>query len=489
MAGFSLINLVKPILPILPEVELPYEKISFDDKMVYTISSGLIYLLTQFPLAGVSKDTINVNDPIYFLRGVFAAEPRTLLEFGIFPIVSSALILQLLAGLKYIKVNFKVQQDRELFQSLTKLFAFVQYFILANVFIFSGYYGENLSVSQISFLNFQLVGAGVFATLIIEVIDKGFGFTSGIMAINTLVIATSVVSDAFGFTQIPINAEGDKEAQGAFINLLQGFGSKHKTLVESIISAFNRDYLPNLATTLIVILIGAIVSYFLCYTIELAIRSTRARGMNNVYPVRLVYAGALSISFSYVLLFFIHVAAFTLIQVVANNDPAHIICKFLGHYETVNNILYVPSFPLSLLAPPRSFFGGVVSNPLSFVTFTLFVVVTGIWFSFHWQRISGASAKDLAVQFKDQGITLQGRREQNISKELDKFIPVAATTGAAVLALLTVAGELLGLKGKSAAIVVGVAGGFAILELVSVEYQQTGDNSALSQVFGVATGL
>ena len=44
-----LIDVAKPFLPILPEVELPYEKIPFDDKIVYTLISALIYLFAQLP--------------------------------------------------------------------------------------------------------------------------------------------------------------------------------------------------------------------------------------------------------------------------------------------------------------------------------------------------------------------------------------------------------------------------------------------------------
>lgn len=98
--------------------------------------------------------------------------------------------------------------------------------------------------------------------------------------------------------------------------------------------------------------------------------------------------------------------------------------------------------------------------------------------------MSGSSARDIAVQFKEQGITLTGRREQSVAKELEKVIPVASTTGAALLALVTVIGEVLGLKGKAAAIVVGVATGFSLLELISMDYQQTGGQSALAQVLG-----
>ncbi|CCK69280.1 Ssh1p KNAG_0C01660 [Huiozyma naganishii CBS 8797] len=491
MAGLRLIDLAKPIFTLLPEVEVPFEKIPFDDKVVYTIFSALIYLFAQFPLAGVKKDAADatIKDPIYFLRGVFAAEPRTLLEFGIFPIVSSGLILQLLAGLKVIKVNFKLQRDRELFQTLTKVFSLLQYFLLTNIFIASGYYGVDLTWVHIFLLNVQLNGAGLFASLLTEVIDKGFGFTSGPMIINTIVIATNLVADTLGVNQISVDAEGNTEPQGALINLFQGFRAKHKTFLGGIVSAFDRDYLPNLSTMAIVLCIGIIVCYLQSFRLELPIRSTKARGMNNVYPVRLFHIGCLSITFSYVLLFSIHIVAFAAIVLVGKNNPSSLVCKVLGHYEMVNNILAVPTFPLSMLTPPRSLIGGILSAPLSFIVYPLFVLTTGVWFAYRWQAISGGSARDLALDFKEQGITLTGRREQNIAKELEKVIPSASTTGAGLLALLTIAGELLGLKGKAAGMVVGVAGGFSLLEIISMDYQQTGGDSALSGVLGTPTNF
>ena len=51
--------------------------------------------------------------------------------------------------------------------------------------------------------------------------------------------------------------------------------------------------------------------------------------------------------------------------------------------------------------------------------------------------------------------------------------------------MITVIGESLGLKGKAAGIVVGIAGGFSLLEVITIEYQQSGGQSALNQVLGV----
>ncbi|SJM83051.1 probable Sec sixty-one protein homolog [Zygosaccharomyces bailii] len=486
MAEFRLIDVVKPFLPLLPEVEAPYENVPFDDKIVYTIIAALIYIFGQVPLAGVSKEESGVKDPIYFLRGVFAAEPKTLMEFGIFPLVCSGLMVQLCAAMRIIKVNFKLQHDRELFQSFTKLFAILQYFVLTNIFIWSGYYGYDLSLVQIGLLNVQLVGAGLVAILLSEVIDKGFGFHSGVMTINTVVIATNLVSDTLGVAQIKVDNEGNTEARGSLINLLQSLRSQNKTFLGGIVNSFNRDYLPNLNTTFLVLAIGATVCFLQCFRVELPIRSTKARGLNNVYPIRLLHTGALPVAFSYILLTIIHLLAFVLIQCVAKNDPSSVICRIFGHYENVNNLLYVPTFPLSLLTPPRSLFAGLLKQPLTFLVYTSFMLVSGIWFSYKWQAVSGSSARDLAMQFKEQGITLMGHREQNIAKELGKVIPVASTTGAALLTLVCITGEFLGLKGKAAAMVIGVTTTFSLLELISADYQQSGSQSALAQVLGAS---
>lgn len=475
-----LIDLAKPFLAVLPEIEIPYENLPFDDKIVFTLTTALIYLFSQFPLAGISKESVAVKDPIFFLRGVFAAEPRTLLEFGVFPPIATALILQLLAGFKLIKVNFNQRTDRELFQTLIKIATISTYAILANIFIASGYYGEDLSLLAKFLINGQLVGAGFLVTLLIEVVDKGHGFASGVMAIITVSLSTNLVDDLLGIQQIKIDKDGNTEPKGALINLLQGFRAKHKTFLESIMNAFQRDYLPNLTSGLLVILIGGIVCYLQNIRSELSIRSTKARGMTNVYPVKLLYTGGMSILFSYSLLFYIHIAAFVAIQLVGNNNPDSIINKILGGYESTE-LFYLAKFPLSLLTPPTSFVG-LLQQPLTPVAFTFFLLVTGVWFSSYWQEISGSSARDVSKQFKEQDVALAGHRDA--SKELNRIIPVAAATGAAILALLVSAGELFGLKGKAAGIVVAVTSAFSLLELITLEFQQSGGQSSLAQMFG-----
>ena len=74
-----------------------------------------IYLICcQIPLYGMYKQ--DGADPIYWLRVIIASNKGTLMELGISPIITSGMIMQLLAGAKLIDVNQSVKEDRELFQ-------------------------------------------------------------------------------------------------------------------------------------------------------------------------------------------------------------------------------------------------------------------------------------------------------------------------------------------------------------------------------------
>lgn len=59
-------------------------------------------MMTQIPLFGImSSDSA---DPFYWMRVILASNRGTLMELGISPIVTSGLIMQLLAGAKIIEV-------------------------------------------------------------------------------------------------------------------------------------------------------------------------------------------------------------------------------------------------------------------------------------------------------------------------------------------------------------------------------------------------
>ena len=146
-------------------------------------------------------------------------------------------------------------------------------------------------------------------------------------------------------------------------------------------------------------------------------------------------------------------------------------------------IVQLESFIGNLVLFVSSILNTLVS-PLKTAAFTFVVIVLSAWFANIWSSISGSSPKDISKQFKEQGISIAGKRDISITKELSRVIPVASVSGATVLGLIAVAGEVLGGVGKGVGTIIGVSAAFGVLEEFMMEYQQAGGNSQFSGAFG-----
>jgi len=60
------------------------------------------------------------SDPLYWMRVILASNRGTLMELGITPIITSGMIMQLLAGANLVEVDFSLKEDRALFSGAQK---------------------------------------------------------------------------------------------------------------------------------------------------------------------------------------------------------------------------------------------------------------------------------------------------------------------------------------------------------------------------------
>ncbi|XP_041908900.1 protein transport protein Sec61 subunit alpha isoform X3 [Corvus kubaryi] len=116
--GIKFLEVIKPFCAVLPEIQKPERKIQFREKVLWTAITLFIFLVCcQIPLFGImSSDSA---DPFYWMRVILASNRGTLMELGISPIVTSGLIMQLLAGAKIIEVG-DTPKDRALFNGAQK---------------------------------------------------------------------------------------------------------------------------------------------------------------------------------------------------------------------------------------------------------------------------------------------------------------------------------------------------------------------------------
>ncbi|CAN0476982.1 unnamed protein product, partial [Ectocarpus sp. 12 AP-2014] len=91
-----------PVFFFFPDNKTNYQ-IPFREKVLWTVITLFIFLVCcQIPIYGVQS--AKSSDPFYWMRVILASNRGTLMELGISPIVTSSLVMQLLAGSRIIEV-------------------------------------------------------------------------------------------------------------------------------------------------------------------------------------------------------------------------------------------------------------------------------------------------------------------------------------------------------------------------------------------------
>ncbi|MCW3993469.1 MAG: preprotein translocase subunit SecY, partial [Candidatus Bathyarchaeota archaeon] len=176
MAG-RFLNLFKPIARFLPEIKTPERKVGFNEKLFWTAIVLVVYLvMTEISLYGIERTAMG---ELAALRIIFASSRGSLMELGIGPIVTAGIILQLLVGSDMIEADMSRPEDRGLFTTASKIFSIVLTGVQASAYIIGGMYGSIPGTAAI-IVFLQLLGAGMIVLLMDELVQKGWGFGSGI---------------------------------------------------------------------------------------------------------------------------------------------------------------------------------------------------------------------------------------------------------------------------------------------------------------------
>src|SRR3954469_3767947 len=103
------IYLIKPLMGLVPEIRKPTKEISKEQKFYWTAVTLFIFLIcSQIPLYGIYKS--EGSDPLHWMRVILASNRGTLMELGISPLVTSSMIMQVLAGTRIIEVDQSLKE-------------------------------------------------------------------------------------------------------------------------------------------------------------------------------------------------------------------------------------------------------------------------------------------------------------------------------------------------------------------------------------------
>jgi len=472
------LHLIKPLMVVLPEVQAPTERrVPFKEKAMWTIITLLIFLVcSQVPLYGIRSS--KSSDPFYWMRVILASNRGTLMELGISPIVTSGLVMQLLAGSKIIEVDQSSKEDRALFQGAQKFFGLLITLGEAVAYVLSGMYGEvaDLGAGNAILIILQLFFAGVIVIILDELLQKGYGLGSGI----SLFIATNICENIIwkAFSPTTINTGRGTEFEGAVIALFHLLITRSDK-VRALREAFYRQNLPNLTNLLATVLVFVVVIYFQGFRVDLPVKYSKYRGQQGTYPIKLFYTSNIPIILQTALVSNLYFFS----QLLHKRFPTNLLVSLLGKWQEVGEA-GSQSVPIGGLAyymtAPRTLMD-ILSDPVHAVLYILFILVSCALFSKTWIEVSGSSPRDVAKQLKDQGMVIQGHRDTSVVKVLKRYIPIAAAFGGMCIGALTVIADFMGAIGSGTGILLAVTIIFQYFEMFVKEQANEGGFMGLFQ--------
>lgn len=452
---------------VLPEVTTPDRKIPFREKILWTAISLFVFLVCcQIPLYGIA--TNKSADPFYWMRVILASNRGTLMELGISPIVTSGMVMQLLAGSKIIEVDQSLKEDRALFTGAQKLFGFLITLGEAIAYVLSGMYGDvkDIGAGNAILIIIELAVAGFVVIMLDELLQKGYGLGSGI----SLFIATNICENIVwkSFSPTTMNTGKGTEFEGAIIALFHMVFSRSDKFT-ALKDAFYRQNAPNLTSLFATVLVFFVVIYFQGFRVDLAVKYQKIRGQMGTYPIKLFYTSNIPIILQTALVSNLYFFSQLLYKRFKGNFVVNLLgqwqeVEFSGQSIPVGGIVYY-------ISPPHSF-TEIWDDPIHALFYVAFVLISCALFSKTWIDVSGSSARDVAKQLRDQQMMMPGYRDSDLPKVLNRYIPTAAAFGGACIGALTVVADFLGAIGSGTGILLAVTIIYQYFETIYKEKEQ-----------------
>jgi len=395
------------------------------------------------------------------------------MELGISPIVTSGLVMQLLAGAKLLEVDQSNTEERELFAGAQKLFGMIITIGQGTAYVVSGMYGDlsDLGAGNAFLIVVQLFFAGILVIVWDELLQKGYGLGSGI----SLFIATNICETIIWKSLSPttISTASGTQFEGAIIALFHLLVTRTDK-VRALREAFYRSNLPNITNLLATIAVFAIVIFFQGFRVDLPVKHSNQRGQQGTYPIKLFYTSNIPIILQTALVSNLYFLS----QMLYRRFPGNFLIGLFGTWQELDGgYQSVPVAGLVYYLSPPTSVSELLRDPIHTIVYLAFVLSSCALFSKTWIEVSGSSPKDVFKQFKDQQMMMKGHRDSSLKKQLYRYIPTAAAFGGLCIGALSVLADFMGAIGSGTGILLAVTIIYQYFELFAKEAAEFGTAS------------
>lgn len=449
MAG-RFLSLFKPVARIIPEIKVPERRVRFNEKVFWTALVLIIFLImSEVPLYGIAVSALG---ELAALRVIFASSRGSLMELGIGPIVTAGLILQLLVGSNMINADMSNPEDRGLFTTASKVFSIVLTGVQASAYIMGGMYGALAGTTAI-IVFLQLIAAGIIVLLLDELVQKGWGFGSGI----SLFIMAGVAQHIFWQSFSPLTAVGETGSYGFFFALANVLASGQPVSSLWLRGGTQNPTMLGFFTTIAAFLV---IIYMEGVRVELPLSHAGYKGYRSRYPIKLLYVSNLPVIFASAL--FANVYFFSQLFWSMGGQPSPGLnpwLDILGQYRVATNgtSLQPVGGLVYFVTAPRTFVS-VMQDPLQAFGYLGILVVFCVIFSLTWLEVGGLGPSTVAKQLVDAGMQIPGYRRSGRAVEsiLKRYIPAVTVLGGVVVGLIAGVTDFFGVFGSGMGILLSV---------------------------------
>jgi preprotein translocase SecY subunit len=452
-------EVIRGAASVLPEIPKPTKKPSLTEKFIWTAIALVVFLvMSEIPLYGVSSAG-SAGTQASVLRTIFASSQGTLMELGIGPIVTAGLISQLLVGSELIKLDFSKPEDRSTFTAFNKVFTVC--FIVAEAILYtlSGYLrGPNqafLTPETALIVIVQLIAASMVVFMMDQMIQRGWGFGSGISLFIMAGVALRFMLDLFS----PIASSG----VGYFGFFPYLFNATFSGGLSTIIY---RGQAPGLVSLIATIGMVLFIIYLEGIRIEVPISSQKYKGFTGVYPIKLLYVSNIPVILVGALIANLQFFSLLLTSRLATNGGNWLV-NILATYAQTSSGPVLNGGILYYIVTPQTL-GQAAVEPLQTVTSILFMVTFSVLFARLWVELGGMSPEKAAKSLLDAQVVVPGFRSTTASLGLvlAKYIPSVTIIGGILVGLIASVSSVLGVFGGS---------GIGLLLMIDIilQYYQT----------------
>lgn len=434
-----------PFTFILPNVEKAPSSVKYAEKCFYTFMALLVYLLaSQIPLYGLHSSI--TNDPLYWLRSIFASQRGSLMELGVGPAMTSGLILKLLISAHVLPLDKANKEETEVFTKVQNLLGSIFTLFQAILYVVSGMYGpaSALGLFNCILIIAQLTCASVMVQTLDQMLESGWGVGSGVSLFTTANVCEAVLWKSFSFLKID-RGYGD-EYEGAIVAMFHYLFTLPNKLTALKLALF-RTGLPNMMNIIATFVIFALVIYLQSIKRNVKIQHAKAgASIQQQFPVKLLYASSTPL----MLISAATSNVFMISQALWRRFGNHFLTSFLGTWREMENRpgqAYPTGGLAWILAPPYSLFSAIYHPVHTILHSAVVIVLSGVAAKM-WIGFSGEGPKDVADMLEGQGWIIPGSLSKGaMQRELTRLIPVAALTGGLILGGLGIVADIFGALG------------------------------------------